>query len=107
MILEAPADIATPALVIDATAVRRNIRRLADYAKSHNLGIRPHTKTHKSLRIAREQLGAGAVGLTVAKAGEAEVMAEAGDDLLLAYPALDRFRTARLAELAKRLTLRI
>ena len=41
-----PAD--TPALVVDATRVFRNIERLAAYANEHDLGVRPHTKTHKS-----------------------------------------------------------
>ena len=101
-----PHDIPTPALVIDEPTVDRNIKRLADYARQHKLNIRPHTKTHKSILMARKQL-AEFPGLTVAKVGEAEVMAHAGDDLLLAYPALDRFRTARIAELAKRKTMRV
>ncbi|NBX30114.1 DSD1 family PLP-dependent enzyme, partial [bacterium] len=50
----------TPALVIDAAGVRRNIDRLASYAASHGLAVRPHTKTHKSVEIARQQLAAGA-----------------------------------------------
>jgi len=87
--------------------VRRNITRLADYGRQHKLGIRPHTKTHKSVLMARLQMEAGAVGLTVAKVGEAEVMSEASGDLLLAYPALDSARTARIAKLAQRATLRV
>lgn len=95
-------DLPTPALLIDAPQVRDNIQRLQAHLSSHGIGLRPHTKTHKSLRIGRLQLDAGAVGLTVAKAGEAEVMAQLGADLLLAYPGLDRFRTARIAQLAAR-----
>ena len=97
----------TPALVIDGAIVRRNADRMAAYAGSHGLRIRPHTKTHKSLRVASIQLGAGAGGLTVAKLGEAEIMAEACDDLLLAYPALDPWRAGQLALLARRVTLRV
>lgn len=102
-----PYDIPTPALVIDEVAVKRNIARLADYGRKHLIGIRPHTKTHKSIRMAKAQLDAGAVGLTVAKVGEAEVMAVTGGDLLLAYPALDPFRTGRIAELAKAHSVRV
>jgi D-serine deaminase-like pyridoxal phosphate-dependent protein len=90
----------TPALVIDAVAVRRNIDRMAAYASSCNLKVRPHAKTHKSRQLARLQLEAGAGGLTVAKVGEAEALAEVCDDLLLAYPALDDARTRRAAALA-------
>ena len=97
----------TPGLVIDAGVAKRNIDRLADYARAHRLRVRPHTKTHKSVRVARMQVKAGAGGLTVAKAGEAEVMAAASDDLLVAYPALDPHRCHRLAALAGRATVRV
>ena len=97
----------TPALIIDLPTVRRNIARLADYGRTHNLAIRPHTKTHKSIRMARLQLEAGAAGLTVAKVGEATTMAQAGRDLFLAYPALDPWRRERLAALAKTHALRV
>ena len=53
---------ATPALVIDLATVDRNLTRLATYATSTRSAIRPHTKTHKSLRMARLQLEAGAAG---------------------------------------------
>ena len=58
--------------------------------------LRPHTKTHKSIRMARLQLDAGAAGLTVAKAGEAMTMAQAGNDIFVAYPALDPWRREHL-----------
>ncbi len=93
--------IQTPALVIDATVVRQNIHRLADYARRTGLGIRPHTKTHKSRRIATMQLEAGAVGLTVAKSSEGEVITHPGEDMLLAYPPIGSLRAERLAKLAR------
>lgn len=102
-----PENIPTPALLIDEATARRNIQRLATYAKGRNIGVRPHTKTHKSLLMAHAQLDAGAIGLTVAKVGEAEIMAEAHHDLLLAYPALDPARTGRLAALALRRIVRV
>ena len=64
----------TPAVGLDGERAEQNIRRLADYAAQHGMGVRPHTKTHKSVEIARRQLAAGAVGLTVAKVGEAEAL---------------------------------
>jgi D-serine deaminase-like pyridoxal phosphate-dependent protein len=101
-------DLPTPALVLDAAKVHRNLRRMADFVRGHNLKLRPHTKTHKSVKVARMQLGeGGAWGLTVAKVGEAAVMAEAADDLLMAYPAVDPRRCTVLAELAKRKTVRV
>ena len=65
-------ELPTPALVIDAVVARNNIRRLADYASKHRIGLRPHTKTHKNRVIAKLQIEAGAIGLTFAKVGEAE-----------------------------------
>ena len=94
-------ELPTPCILIDAAAVRRNLRRMADYAKSHNLQLRPHTKTHKSKMLARLQMELGAAGLTVAKSGEAGVMAEVADDVLMAYPAVDPARCADLAALAR------
>ena len=97
----------TPALVIDAQTVHRNIERLAAYGHEHDLAIRPHVKTHKSRQLARLQMEAGALGLTAAKVGEAELMAEVANDILLGYPAIDAARTARLARLAAHATLRV
>ena len=92
---------ATPALVIDLPTVTRNIEKLATYAALHRINVRPHTKTHKSLRMAELQMKSGAIGLTAAKAGEAIAMAEVSQDLLVAYPAVDPHRAAALAELAQ------
>jgi D-serine deaminase-like pyridoxal phosphate-dependent protein len=100
-------EIPTPALVIEAAAVKRNIKRLADYCAKHHFGLRPHTKTHKSRMLARLQIEAGAIGLTMAKVGEAEQMAAVSEDLLLAYPAVDAARTTRLGALAREKTLRV
>jgi D-serine deaminase-like pyridoxal phosphate-dependent protein len=100
-------DLPTPAIVIDAEKVQANLRRLADYARSHNLKVRPHTKTHKSRMIGKLQLDHGAIGLTVAKPGEAIVMAQITDDVLMAYPAVDPARAAQIAELAKTKTIRV
>ena len=100
-------DLPTPALVVDLAKARANVERLAEYLRPLGIAMRPHTKTHKSLRMAKMQLDAGARGLSVAKVGEAEVMSQVCDDILVAYPALDPGRTTRIAELAKRITIRV
>ena len=95
-------DLPTPAVMIDLPAVRRNIEMMASYTKQHGLGLRPHTKTHKMLEIGRMQREAGAIGLCVAKIGEAEVMAAvSADNLLIAYPMVGAERVRRLVELAR------
>lgn len=99
--------IATPSLVIDGEVVSKNIRRMQHHAGEHHLRLRPHAKTHKSRRFAEAQIAAGACGLTVAKVGEAEVLADLTEDLLLAYPAVDATRCRRLALLAGERTVRV
>jgi D-serine deaminase-like pyridoxal phosphate-dependent protein len=96
----------TPALVIDAQLVRRNVHKLAKYAANVGIKIRPHTKTHKLRELARMQLNAGAIGLTVAKVSEAEILSDAAQDVLLAYPPVGEQRAERFAKLAGDRTMR-
>jgi D-serine deaminase-like pyridoxal phosphate-dependent protein len=79
-------EIATPALLIDEVILDRNIARMAEYCREHSIALRPHARTHKSLEIARRQLAAGAIGLSVAKSSEGKVMTQSGANLLIAYP---------------------
>ena len=93
----------TPALLIDLDIMEHNLRRVAEYTRTHGLRLRPHTKTHKVPEIGRKQLASGAVGLTVAKVSEAEVMLEAQpSDLLIAYPVVGRTKCERLMPIAKK-----
>ena len=68
----------TPALLIDLDALERNIAAMAAHARAVSVALRPHAKTHKSDRIARMQVDAGAIGICCATLGEAEVMVDAG-----------------------------
>jgi D-serine deaminase-like pyridoxal phosphate-dependent protein len=72
------ADIDTPALILDLDVVETNIAMMAEYFRGRPQKLRPHFKTPKTPEIARRQLAAGAIGITVAKLGEAEVLARAG-----------------------------
>lgn len=77
----------TPALVLDADIVASNIGSMQAAISDLGIALRPHAKTHKSVSVARQQIEAGARGLTVGTLGEAEVFAAAGiDDLFIAYP---------------------
>lgn len=103
-----PADLVTPALLVDGDVLDTNIAEMAAFAAASGAALRPHAKTHKCLEIARAQLAAGAVGLTVATVAEAEIFAEVCDDLFIAYPVrADARRGRRLRELAERVTLRV
>ncbi len=75
--------VATPALIVDADALERNIDTARGDAETAGVALRPHAKTHKCAVIARRQLDAGAAGICVAKLGEAEALAAAGIDRLL------------------------
>ena len=98
----------TPALLIDLDRLERNLRRVADYASEHNFRLRPHTKTHKNPAIGRMQLDLGAVGLAVAKVGEAEVMLETETpELLVAYPIWGEPKLRRLMEVAKKTSVSV
>lgn len=91
----------TPCLIVDEAIMTRNITTMAAFAAEHGVGLRPHIKTHKTPEVARLQMEAGAIGLTCAKLGEAEVMVhEAGTkDILLAYPTVGEAKITRLIAL--------
>ena len=92
-------ELETPVPLVDLDRLARNLDRAARYAAEHKLGLRPHIKTHKSPRLAAEQIKRGAVGLTCATPYEAEVMSEVADDLLVAYPPVGALRARRIANL--------
>jgi len=95
-------ELSTPALTVDLDALERNLDRVAELCRRQRVGLRPHTKTHKTVEVARLQLERGAVGLTVAKVGEAEVMVAGGlDDILVAFPIFGAEKLRRLADIAR------
>ncbi len=95
-------DIPTPALIVDAPAMERNIRRMADFFAARRCRLRPHFKAHKTAEIARRQLAAGScTGLTCATLLEAEAVAPFCRDILIANEIAGRERAARVAELAR------
>ena len=96
----------TPYLLIDGTQLERNILRMANVARENGIALRPHVKTHKIPRIAREQLEAGAAGITVAKLSEAEVMVDGGiEDIFIAYPLVTEAKIRQAVRLGERVRL--
>lgn len=90
----------TPALLLDLVAFEHNVRTMADHFRSRGVSWRPHAKAFKSPAIAHQLLKAGAIGVTVAKVSEAEVMAAAGiNDILIAHLVVGASKAARLAAL--------
>ncbi|HEX6938410.1 MAG TPA: alanine racemase [Longimicrobiales bacterium] len=97
----------TPAAIVDLDRMGANLDRMAAYAREHGLRLRPHVKTHKTPRIAADQLRRGAAGVTVATVREAEAMAAVADDILLAYPPVGPGRLERLLALPARVRLTV
>ena len=77
------ARLATPALVLDLDRFEHNLGTMAAHFADRPEGIRPHAKTHKCAEIARRQMAAGAVGICVAKLGEAAAMIRGGVSRIL------------------------
>jgi len=97
------ADIDTPALILDLDVVETNIAMMAEYFRGRPQKLRPHFKTPKTPEIARRQLAAGAIGITVAKLGEAEVLARAGlGPILIANQVAGASKIDRLFAVAAR-----
>ncbi len=93
-------DLATPCFLVDRVRLSRNLEAMQQKADQNSVRLRPHTKTHKSVSLAREQLDLGARGITVAKVGEAEVYSEAGfDDIRIAYILVGDDKFAHVAKL--------
>ncbi len=98
----------TPALLIDLNRLEANIHQMMEQAHAWGLSLRPHCKTHKIPAIAHLQCAAGAVGITVAKLGEAEVMAEAGiRDIFVANQIVGAAKVERLLALYRRTRLSV
>ena len=100
-------DLDTPVALVDITRLEANLASMAAVAREAGVTHRPHAKTHKTRQIAERQLAHGAIGLTVAKLGEAEAMIDAGfDDLFVAYPLVGDLKLNRLVALLDRARLR-
>ncbi|MFQ5824138.1 MAG: D-TA family PLP-dependent enzyme [bacterium] len=96
----------TPVLLVDLERLEANISNMAEFSESQKVNLRPHIKTHKCPEIAKTQLKAGAVGITCAKIGEAEVMAAAGlEDILIANEIIGETKIKRVIELSKQVKL--
>ena len=93
----------TPALAVDLDVLENNINTLQAACDALEIGLRVHTKTHKTPEIAHMQIQAGAIGICSQKLGEAEVMAEGGiEDILIPYNIVGKAKLERLTRLVKR-----
>jgi D-serine deaminase-like pyridoxal phosphate-dependent protein len=92
----------TPALLVDADVLERNIARMAEWSRRTGCAVRPHAKAHKTPLIARKQLEAGAIGICCSKLGEAEAMVAGGvPDVLVTSQVIGQTKVGRLVSLAR------
>ena len=93
----------TPALLVDLDVLEANIERIASECRKHGVNWRPHVKGNKTVEIVRKEIAAGAIGVTCAKVGEAEVMADAGiKSMLIANEIVGAPKIARLVAVQDR-----
>ncbi|MSP12347.1 MAG: DSD1 family PLP-dependent enzyme [Chloroflexi bacterium] len=98
----------TPVLWVDLDLLESNIAALAKHFKNAGIQWRPHTKGNKVPAIAHMAINAGAIGVTCAKLGEAEVMAAAGiKDILIANEIVGQQKIARLVNLCRRTDVKV
>ncbi|HWU54262.1 MAG TPA: alanine racemase [Rhizomicrobium sp.] len=90
----------TPALLADLDVMESNIAHIAQVCRAHGVQWRPHFKGHKTLEIAQMQISAGAIGITCAKLGEAEILAASGiRDIMIANQIVGALKIRRLMRL--------
>lgn len=100
-LVQASSQVDTPALCVSRSRLLNNINTMQKRANEHNVKLRPHCKTHKTIEIAQMQQARGAKGICVAKVDEAVTYAKAGfSDILIAYPLLSYVKLDRLFELS-------
>ncbi|MQC17813.1 MAG: DSD1 family PLP-dependent enzyme [Chloroflexi bacterium] len=96
----------TPALWVDLDALEHNIATMARITREQGVDWRPHVKASKAPELAKRLIAGGAVGITCAKVGEAEVMVDGGvTNILIANEIVGPLKIARLVSLAARATL--
>jgi len=101
-------DLETPALILDLDLMEKNIRQMSEYFSGRKAKLRPHVKNHKTPIIALKEIQAGAVGVAVAKLGEAEVMTWSGiRDILIMNQIVTDEKINRLLGLAKHADLTV
>ncbi len=92
----------TPALLLDLDAFEHNVALMSERIRSRGKLWRPHAKAFKTPAIAHILRRAGAIGVTVAKVSEAEVMVAGGiEDVLIAHLVVGDSKLARLAALQR------
>ena len=101
-------EVDTPFLWADLDKLESNIRQLAGLFSQAGVQWRPHIKGIKVPAIAHKAIDAGAIGVTCAKLGEAEVMVDAGiTDILIANQLVTPQKITRLVNVCRRADVKV
>ena len=101
-------EIETPALIVDLDAMQRNMDKMMRFLSKNDKGLRPHAKTHKTPAIASMQMQRGAVGITCATIGEAEILADGGVfDILITNRVVSEGKIQRAVALTRKTDLKV
>ncbi len=95
-------DIDTPALLLDREKLERNCLRMRERLRSHNVALRPHVKTAKSVEVTQTALDAATGAITVSTLREAEHFFGRGFRDILYAVGMVPAKVARVAELTRR-----
>lgn len=77
----------TPAILLNLIQLETNVKDIQRAANEAGVKLRPHTKIHECVEIAKMQIAAGACGIEVGPIEQAEHMADGGiDDIVVAHP---------------------
>ena len=95
-------DLETPHILLDQDRLQANIQLIQNIGHTRGVNVRPHIKTHKCLELARQQVDAGAVGITSSKVDEALVFINNGiRSVTVAYPLVVDAKLDRLIAAAR------
>ena len=101
-------EIETPALILYKSALEKNQAVMKELTDEIGISLRPHYKSHRSVYLAQLQMSYGAKGITCAKVGEAEDLAQAGiQDILIANQITAPSKIARAIQAAKKTNLTV
>lgn len=98
------ADLESPAVVIDAVRLDKNLRAMQSACDAGGTELWPHSKTHKMVPILRRHLELGAAGATLAKLGEAEALLPSGvRQVFIAHSLVDLAKAPRVRALQQKI----
>ncbi len=90
----------TPEVIVYKSLLDGNLSAMAEKVANAGMKHRPHIKSHKSIELAKQQVAAGAIGITCSSIGEALVMSEGGiENILVAFPVIGEVNIERLTKL--------